>query len=331
MNVTSTAATIIPKLSRNRISAAISVLMLGVAAFVLYELLRDIELDKVVAALKAQSIQQCAIAGIFVVGGYITFTFYDLFALRAIGRHAVPYPVAALAAFTSTTIGHSLGAAVLTGGLVRLRIYSAWGLTAIDVAKIAVLTGMTFWLGNAALLGGAIAYAPAAASAVDHLPAGINRIIGFGGLTALAGYLLWLAPGPRSIGRPGWRLLLPSMRLTLVQIGIGALDLMMLTLAMYTLLPPSPPIAFVTLLVIFLISMLLGTVSHTPGGLGVIEATMLLGLPQFPKEELLAALLTFRVLYFVLPLLIAALSLGVREALLLVRSASRRDVPPGSN
>jgi uncharacterized membrane protein YbhN (UPF0104 family) len=104
--------------------------------------------------------QRIAVAGAFVVAGYVTLTFYDLFALRTIGRHQVPYSVAALASFTSSTIGHSLGAAVVTGGLVRLRIYSLWGLTVVDIAKIAFVTGMTFWLGNVLLLGGATAYAP---------------------------------------------------------------------------------------------------------------------------------------------------------------------------
>ncbi len=123
-DVTSTAQTIIPRFGRNRISVAISLLILAIAVFTLYQLLRDIEFGKVVAALEAQSTHKIAIAGAFVVAGYVTLTFYDVFALRTIGRQEVPYPVAALASFTSSTIGHTLGAAVLTGGLVRLRIYS---------------------------------------------------------------------------------------------------------------------------------------------------------------------------------------------------------------
>jgi glycosyltransferase 2 family protein len=305
-------------------SAAISLSVLAVAAFILYRLLHGADFGKVLAALKAQSIQKIATSGVFVVGGYITLTFYDLFALRTIGRNKVPYAVAALASFTSSTIGHSLGAAVLTGGLVRFRIYSVWGLTAADVAKIAVVTGMTFWLGNAFMLGGATAYAPEAASAVDHLPPWINRLIGLGGLSAIACYLLWLAPGRRSIGRSGWRLVLPSMRSTLVQIGIGALDLTFVTLAMYVLLPPEPPVEFLTVLVAFLSATLLGTISHAPGGLGVIEATVLVGLAQFQREELLAALLTFRALYFVVPLILATLSLGLRELIMLARPTSAR-------
>ena len=299
-------------------------LVLAVAVFVLYRLVRDVDCARIVAAIEAQSIKQIAVAAGFVVAGYFTLTFYDLFALRTIGRHTVPYPIAALASFTSSTIGHSLGAAVLTGGLVRLRIYAGWGLSVIDVGQIAVITGMTFWLGNAFLLGGAVTYAPETASAIDHMPPSINRAIGLTALSAIACYLTWLAGQRRAIGRAPWRIVLPNMRFTLVQIGIGATDLCLVTVAMYALLPSSPEVGFLPVLVTFLIAAFLGTVSHAPGGLGVIEATMLIGLPQFPKEEFLAALLTFRVLYFVLPLCLAALSLGVRELRMLAPAATPR-------
>jgi glycosyltransferase 2 family protein len=313
------------KLGRRTVSAATSLAVLAVAAFVLYQLLHDVDFGKVLDALKAQSIRTIALAGTFVVAGYITLTFYDVFALHTIGRGKVPYAVAALASFTSFTIGHSLGAAFFTGGLIRLRIYSVWGLTVLDVAKLAFVTSITFWLGNAFLLGGATAYAPEAATAVDHLPSWINRAIGLTGLLGIACYLLWLAPRPRAIGSSDWRLVLPSMRFTLVQIGIGALDLSLVTIAMYVLLPQSPAVGFVTVMVVFLTAALLGTVSHAPGGLGVIEATMLVGLAQFQREQLLAALLTFRALYFVLPMLLATLSLGLRELRMLAASPAQAE------
>jgi uncharacterized membrane protein YbhN (UPF0104 family) len=82
---------------------------------------------------------------------------------------------------------------------------------------------------------------------------------------------------------------------------------------MYVLLPAEPAISFFELLVIFVTAMLIGVLSYVPGSLGVIEAAMFIGLPQFPKEALLASLVTFRVLYFILPLLAAVLLLGVRE------------------
>lgn len=298
---------------------ALSLSIAAVAAFILWHLLRHIDVAKVVGALETQPIRNIAIAGLFAIAGYVTLTFYDVFALRIIGRSAVPFHIAALASFTSYTIGHSLGAATLTGGLVRLRVYSAWDLTVLDIAKIAFVTGMTFWLGNAFVLGTATSYAPEAASVADHLPAWINRLIGLAALLGLAGYLLWLAQRPRNVGYANWKIALPTWRLTLLQIAIGATDLVLVTLAMYTLLPPTPAIGFFPVLVIFVTATLLGTVSHVPSSLGVIEAALLLGLPQFGKEELLASLLTFRMVYFVIPFLLATLALGLRELRLIVR------------
>jgi hypothetical protein len=180
---------------------------------------------------------------------------------------------------------------------------------------------MTFWLGNALVLGGAVSYAPAAASAVDHAAPWANRLIGLSTLSALGCYLIWLAPRPRTIGYARWKIVLPGPRLSLLQIAIGAMDLVLVTLAMYSVLPPLPLVGFVTVLVIFVAATLLGTISHVPGSLGVIEAALLIGLPQFQKEQLLASLLTFRLLYFVIPLCLALLSLGLREIGLIARAA----------
>src|SRR5204863_4129666 len=121
-------------------------------------MLQNLNFGEVFTALKAYHERDVLFAAGFVAAGYITLTFYDLFALRTIGKGHVPYRVAALAGFTSYSIGHNVGASVFTGGAVRYRIYSAWGLTAIDVAKICFIAGLTFWLGNVAVLGLGIAY-----------------------------------------------------------------------------------------------------------------------------------------------------------------------------
>jgi glycosyltransferase 2 family protein len=307
------------------LGVAVGLLIVTISAMTLWQLLGDVELDKIVAALDEKKAGSVLLAGVFVLIGYVTLTFYDFFALRTIGRDEVPYRVAAFASFTSYTIGHNIGATVFSGGIIRFRIYSAWGLTLLDIAKIAFVTGLTFWLGNAFVLSMAMAYAPEAASAVDHLPPWINRAIGLCGLMVIVGYLIWLAPRPRIIGRDSWRIVLPNWRLTLVQIGIGVLDLGAGAIAMYALLPAAPATDFVTMLVIFVTAMLLGFLSHAPGSLGVIEAAMLVGLHQLQKEELLASLLLFRGLYFVLPLFLAATSLGLRELWLMTRPSVRRD------
>jgi uncharacterized membrane protein YbhN (UPF0104 family) len=296
-----------------RVGIAVSVLVVIAAGVVLYHLLRDIEWSLVVRAVRSTPSGDIALAACFVAAGYVTLTFYDFFSLRTIGRHHVPYRIAAMASFTSYSIGHNLGATVFTAGAVRWRIYSAWDLSLIDVAKMAFVTGLTFWLGNIVVLGLCMLLVPEAAGAVDHLPPLANQAIGAFGLAAIAGYVFWLAKGERVIGRGSWAIVLPNAPLTLVQIGIGVLDLAVGGLAFYLLLPAEPAIDFVTVLVIYVTATLLGFLSHAPGSLGVFEAAVLIALPQYSREELLASLLIFRCLYFVLPLMLAVSLLAVRE------------------
>jgi len=297
--------------------------VVAVAIATLYHLLRGIDIGKVMAALQAQSPLRILIAGTLVVAGYANLICYDLFALHTIGKEKLPLRVVAFASFTSYTIGHSLGAATLTCGLVRFRVYSFWQLTLIDIAKIAFMTGMTFWLGNIFVLGGAVAYAPAALTVVDQLPAWLNRLAGLAGLCAVVSYLIWLMPRPRTVGRANWRIVLPNVRRTLLQIGIGTLDRCLASLSLFVLLPASPAVNFATVVVIFVLATLLGAISHAPGSLGVVEAAILIGLPHYQREELLATLLTFRVLDFFLPLFLATLMFGLRELRLLARRADQ--------
>jgi uncharacterized membrane protein YbhN (UPF0104 family) len=295
------------------IGMAFSAAIVAGSLFVLYGLLRHIDIEKVFAAIHATPSRSVLAASLFVAAGYITMTLYDYFALRTIGRHEVPYRTAAFAAFTSYTIGHNLGATVLTGGAVRLRIYSAWGLGVVDVAKIAFITGLTFWLGNVFVLSFALTYAPEAAPALTMLPPWAIRWLGVAGFLVIASYIAWLLPRPRTVGRSSWRIALPDARLTLVQIGIGILDFAAGSLAFYMLMPSTPAVGFVVVTVAFVSATLLGFISHAPGSLGIFDAAMLLSLTQFEKENLLASLLIFRFVYFVAPFAVAVMILGIRE------------------
>jgi glycosyltransferase 2 family protein len=310
------------RLGWNRIGFVLSVAMIAMAATVLARILRHIRGAEVVQALLTANVRDIIWAAVFVAGGYLTLTFYDLFALRTIGWSRIPYRVAMLASFTSYSIGHNVGASVLTGGAVRYRIYSSWGLDAVAVAKLCFVAGLTFWLGNATVLGLGVAYVPTAASAIDQMPAWLNRALALGILAVLASYVVWVWRRPREMGRRGWKVVLPDGPLTLLQIGIGIIDLACCALAMYMLLPVEPNIGFVTLAVIFVAATLLGFASHAPGGIGVFDAAMLVALWQFDKEKLLAGLLLFRLLYYVVPLVIALVILGGRELILGLPSPS---------
>ena len=180
------------KIGWGRVGFVLSVALIAIAAVVLYHMLREIDLEEVTEALDEVEPGDVAKAVFFVAASYFTLTFYDLFALRTIGHADVTYRVAALAGFTSYAVGHNVGASAFTGGAVRYRIYSAHGLSAIDVAKLCFIAGLTFWLGNATVLGLGIAVAPQAASAIDQLPPLVNRLFAFAILGVLATYVAWV-------------------------------------------------------------------------------------------------------------------------------------------
>src|SRR4029079_4268113 len=127
----------------HKLGVVVSITVIGIACYVIYHMLRGIDTGEVVDAIKRTEPRQGVLAALFVGAGYFTLTFYDLFAVRAIGHTEIPYRVNALALCNTYAIGYNLGASVFTGGAVRYRIYSAWGLNAIDVAKICFLAGLT--------------------------------------------------------------------------------------------------------------------------------------------------------------------------------------------
>ncbi len=309
------------KIGWHRLGILLSITIIVVAGVVLYRKLHDINFAKVLMAMATVEYRDVAVAALFVAAGYFTLTFYDLFAVRTIGRKDIPYRVAALAGFTSYSVGHNVGASVFTGGAVRYRIYSGWGMDAVDVAKVCFVAGLTFWLGNATVLGLGFIIHPEAAAAIDQLPEWFNRALGIVALIVLIGYVAWVWRTPRVVGRDNWQVQLPGGQLTLLQIAIGIVDLGCCALAMYMLVPNEPYLDFVTVAVIFVSATLLGFASHSPGGLGVFDAAMLIALWQYDKEQLLAGLLIFRLLYYIIPFALALATLGIRE---LVLSLSRR-------
>src|SRR4051812_4221857 len=298
-----------------RLGIALSLLIIGIAATTLVHTLKGVDIGVIVVALAEKPLLQLGLAACCVVGAFCTLTFYDFFALRTLGKRHVPYRIAALSSFCSYTVGHNIGATVFTGGAIRFRIYSDYGLNAIEVAKICFLSGLTFWLGNLFVLGLGMAWHPWAASAMDLLPPSVNRLIALGCLGGIAAYLVWISTGRgrRQLGQHGWKVVLPSARLTLLQILIGVIDLGFCALAFYLLMPVHPDIDFVSVAVVFILATLLGFASHAPGSLGVFDAAMLVALPQFTREHLVATLLLYRMLYFVIPFMVAITILGMRE------------------
>jgi uncharacterized membrane protein YbhN (UPF0104 family) len=187
------------------------------------------------------------------------------------------------------------------------------------VANVCFLTGLTFWLGNLVVLGFGMAYRPDAPGRILQLLPATVQVIGIAALVLLCAYVAWASRRPRAIGVKNWSVVLPGGRSTLIQIGIGLADLGCSSLAMYSVMPSAGGADFFTIATAFVSATLLGFASHAPGSLGVFDAAMLVALPAIPKEELVAGLLVFRALYFMIPFCLALITMACWEATLLFR------------
>src|SRR6201986_4224893 len=292
----------------------ISIVIGTAAIFGLMHALRNVDYDLVFDVIRATDFSTIALALVLVTASYGSITLYDWLALHTMGRKDVPYRIAALASFTSYPNAHGIGAVALISPVIRYRIYSGNGVGAMGVANICFLTGLTFWLGNMTALGFSLLYEPNAISVIDHMSPLVNRLIAVALLCGVTAFLVWTWLHPRSLGRSKWLVQLPSGPLVLVQILVGLLDLTAAALAMYVLIPPDLNVSLFRVMAVFIAATLLGFASHAPAGLGVFDATILIGLGSEDREQMLAVLLMFRFLYHLVPLSIALLLFGGVEA-----------------
>jgi uncharacterized membrane protein YbhN (UPF0104 family) len=296
------------------LGVVVSLAIAAMAIFALMHVLKRVDYDEVFAVVRRTNLGLVALALMLVAASYGSLTLYDLLALRTIRRTDIPYRIAALASFTSYPIAHGLGAVALIAPVIRYRIYSGSGLGAIDVANISFLTGLTYWLGNLTALGLSLLYDPGAISVFEYLPQMVNRALAAALLVGVTGFLVWSWLAQRTIGTRRWPVRLPSGPMVLLLIAIGVFDLGASALAMYVLIPAGMEIDFFRLTTVFIAATLLGFASHTPAGLGVFDATILLGLGGENTEPLIAALLLFRMLYHLLPFMLALGLFGSVEA-----------------
>jgi uncharacterized membrane protein YbhN (UPF0104 family) len=259
------------------VGVVVSVVIAGLAIFALTHALKNVDYDEVLGAVRRTNAGTVVLALMLVATSYGSLTLYDLLALRTMGRTDVPYRIAALASFTSYPIAHGVGAVALIAPVIRYRIYSYHS-----------------------LLG-----APDAISLIDFLPAPVNRWLAVALLLVVFAFLLWTWRQPRRIGTRRWPVRLPSGPVVLLQIAIGIVDLGAAALAMYVLIPAGLDIGIFRVIAVFIAATLLGFASHTPAGIGVFDAAILIGLGGEGRESLIAALLIFRVLYHFLPFVIA--------------------------
>ena len=295
-------------------AAALSIGIACLAIYVLTRTFMQIDMGDLRAAIAATSGERITLALLLTSVSFLALTGYDALALRQL-RVRVPYPTTALASFTSYAISFTLGFPLITAGTVRYWIYSNKGLSAGKVASLTIIAGLTFWLGMILVIGIGFSVRADGVSHLDHLGPMLNRMIGTAVIAVLIAYLAWAAKGHRQAKIQGFKLELPGFWLTTGQICLGLIDLCAAAGVLYTLLAPPRLIDYLAFVTVYVFGSLLGIVSNAPGGIGVFEATMLKTVPAHSEAELFAALLMFRIIYYLVPFVLALALLGAHESI----------------
>ena len=289
------------------VGAGVGVAIAAASIFALAQMLPDLSWQDIQAAYASVPLWKMILAGVVVAICYGALSLYDHIALETIGKR-LPWRVTIAGSISAYALSHNLGLAPLTASGARWRVYAPHGLNIPDIARIVVITGMSFWLGIIVLVGMGLIITPASVSGlIPMLEAEAGaQILGIAIIAFDLGYLISIHRGAKTLG---WRQIsipLPGLRHAILQNGLGAIEIALATLALLLLTPGLGIEDYPVLFLAYLVAFMSVLITHAPGGIGVLELVIIAMMPGYDKAELLTGLLLFRVLFHVCPLIVAA-------------------------
>lgn len=292
------------------IGPAIAALTFSAAMWVLHHELRQHPTSEIRAAFRSQPASRLGLALVLTAANYTLLSGYDGLAVWYLGR-PLPLRRVMLGAFVGYAFGHNL-TWMLGGTTARFRLYLRWGLSALDVAKLLALLGLTFWSGYCVLAGIVFLVVPLPIPPHLHLPLASTVPLGVVLLFSWSFYLLGcLRRWAVSVGSVQMRF--PPPRLVLLHAVLASCDLLLQISVLYALLPANLAIPFWHFASAFLLAYGAALASHVPGGLGVLEVAILSLTGSEKPPALFASLLAFRGVFYLLPLIVASLAFALYE------------------
>lgn len=300
-------------------------LALVVLALIAHEATR-VDWPQVLHALAQVPARVLALAAVLALLSHALFSSYDLVARHQTG-HRLSTPrtlgIAAVCYAFNLNFGSLVGALAM-----KLRLYARAGLRAREVARIIVVAIVTNWVGYLALGGAVLAFAPPPLPPQITLSEPTVRAIGAAMVGTAVAYLLLCAwRHGREFSWRGQRFAWPSLRVALWQLAVSMLNWALMGVVVWVLLRQAAP--YTTVLAVLLLAAIAGVATHVPAGLGVIEAVFVACLGSaLPPAHVLAALLSYRALYYLVPLALASIGYATAEATLRRAASIRRAGEP---
>jgi uncharacterized membrane protein YbhN (UPF0104 family) len=293
-------------------TALVAIALSAAAAWILYQQFKSVSLQSVYSAVMNQSPIRMGLALALTAVSFAALGSFDVFALRVAAPRIGGWRTAALAGATSHAISNMLGFHAVTATAIRYRVYSLIGLKPSDVARIVSLSAAALALGFATMLAAAFLLGP-----FIHQPLGQTDWLSVAGgvalFSALGVLFFWLSRSPRTLAIFSFRIALPPARLAMLQMAVGAVESAASIGVLYVLLPTdlAPPFATFSIAMIF--AVLLGVASHAPAALGAFDAAIVAIVGGTARADLLAALLLYRLAYYVVPFVFSLIALAAFE------------------
>ncbi|MFT3690884.1 bifunctional lysylphosphatidylglycerol flippase/synthetase MprF [Paenirhodobacter sp.] len=310
---------------RTALAVVFSTVAFVIVAIAISNITRDVDYGTVQDALARTPWQRVLLAAGFTAISFACLIFYDVKALWFIGR-PLPLPQVALVSFSAYAVGNTAGFGPLSGGAIRYRGYSRLGLKGEEVARVVAYVTLAFGIGLAVMTGLAVLVFAWQVGGLIGVNADLLRIVAAGLLVATVAGLVWLWRGrpvtaDEAAGAMATRL--PPVGTCLTQLLVTAIDIAAAASVLYVLLPGDVPLHWPAFVALFCVALGLGVLSHVPAGLGVFEAVIIGGLgPAVPTEQIIGALVLYRLIYHVGPLFLAVIALAIGEALEYRRSVA---------
>jgi len=300
---------------KHLIGSFVSIAVFAVAIWVLIGMVREYDMRDVWAAFQSIPPRRIAFAALSTIGIYAIMGTYDMLAVLYF-RHKVSFPRVFFASLIASIFSYAVGLALVTGGAVRYRIYSDAGLKAGEIAKIIAFGFSTFTLCLLLISGVTMLIAPDTLAGLIFLPPLTVQLIGALLLVPIAAYLITsLLHAGEDIRVFGHEVHIPSFWISLSQILMSGGEVVLTGSVLYFLLPPSDELTLPAFLGLYIITQVVTFAAQIPGGVGVFDAMVLLLLGNFfEPTAVFAAVLAFRILFYVIPLAVSSLALVVYES-----------------
>ena len=284
------------------------------AVYLLYHKLKAYSIAQIRESIRQVPHARIGLSLFLTFINYLILVGYDWLAIKAIHK-TLPLGRVCLVSFVGQAVSYNFGA-LLGGTSVRYRFYSAWDFSLAEILRLVLMLAVTFWVGVLGLCGIIFMIAPPIIpdELLARMPLTDMRILGLILFLVALAYLTLCFTVRKPVHIFGKEFVFPSPHIAVAQFIVAGIDIIAAAACMFVLLPSDIDVSFLDFIPSYLMAQVAVVLTHVPGGVGIFELLILHLTHTVQEQAIVAAVLLFRIIYYIIPLLAAAVLLAVYEA-----------------